>query len=99
MINPLTASGIIVLAPIFAITVLIYILYRSKHTEQKTKKMMWLVLGFVFLTVFYITAPDPSVIQSLYIDKGDYATPVFWSLVAAMLLFVSIYYFRKHLEH
>ena len=98
MINPLTVSGAIVLLPFVATAFLIYFLYRQKHSEAKTRRYMYFVLGFVFLTMFYVVIPDPELIQSLYINQGDYTTPITWSFVGAVLLFLSIYVFRKHLE-
>jgi len=94
--NPLTATGIIIIAPILAVAILTFLMFRRNHSKRITKRYMYLVWGFVFLTLFYIMAPDPSVIQSLYINQGDYSTPLTWSIIGATLLFVCIYVFKKH---
>ena len=50
------------------------------------------------MTIFYIFAPDPSVIYRLYTEKGDVATPLIFSTVAAVALFVAVFFFRRHLR-
>jgi hypothetical protein len=62
------------------------------------KKETFLVLGLLAMTIFYIFAPDPSVIYRLYTEKGDVATPLIFSTVAAVALFVAVFFFRRHLR-
>lgn len=99
MISAATSdSAIIILAPIIASLVAVYFFYRRKHTSRSTRKYMLLATGFVFLAVFFVVVPDPEFVQTMFIEKGDYVTPIFWSIIAAIFLFVVITVFKKHEE-
>lgn len=80
--------------PVIAVLLLWYIAKRKK--SRSVKKDLWFLLGFLAITAFYIFAPDPSLIQKLYVENGDF-TPIFeFSTVSAFFLFVAVFYFRKH---
>ena len=98
MIDSLTATTSIIFVPIIVAIVSVFLLYKRKHNSKSTKKYMYFVAGFVLLTAFFIAVPDPSLIQTLYVDKGDYTTPMMWSVVSAVFLFFCIYTFKKHEE-
>jgi len=50
------------------------------------------------MTVFYIFAPDPSVIYRLYTEQGNIEPPLTFSLVAAFALLMAIFFFKRHLR-
>lgn len=83
--------------PVIVAITLFFVL--RKHDGKKIRRKEWyFILGFITITLFYIVANDPEVTQALYLQNGDYVTPMFWAVVSGLLLFIAIYYFKKHLE-
>jgi hypothetical protein len=59
---------------------------------------MYMALGFVSLAIFFIIIPDPEFVQAIFLEKGNYVTPLFYSAVAAIVLYITIIVFKKHTE-
>jgi hypothetical protein len=88
--TPLEISLLLSLLPVAV--VLAYWYWRKGFKGRDT----WFLLGFLCITLFYIFAPDPSVIQKLYVEGGDW-TPVFiYGCISAFFLFLSVFYFRRY---
>lgn len=85
------------LYPIVAVLVFWYML-KGKKKGHKTKKEFFFLLMFLAMATFYIMAPDPSLIQKLYVEGGDFTPIIAFSTVSAVALFVAVYYGKKHLE-
>lgn len=83
------------LYPILAVLVFWYLL-RGKQ-KGKSKKEFFFLIMFLALATFYIMAPDPSLIQKLYVEGGDFRPILVFSTVSAVALFVAVYYGKKHL--
>lgn len=79
----------IVLLP--SLIVLLYYFFVKRGNNRK----LFFLLGFLSITLFYIFAPDPAVIQSLYIQKGDFIPPLTFSLIASAFLILALFYFRR----
>jgi len=62
------------------------------------KRETFLVIGLLCMTLFYIFAPDPSVIYRLYTEQGDVEAPLVFAAVAAAALFAAVFFFRRHLK-
>jgi hypothetical protein len=97
MISSLSSTTLIILAPLIVTLLFIFMLYKKNHGNRSTKRYMYFVFGFVLLALYYITAPDPEVVEAMFISQGNYETPIFWSIISASLLFVAIYVFQKHI--
>jgi drug/metabolite transporter (DMT)-like permease len=99
MINSTSIDAmVIILGPIIVALIAVYFTYRSKHTAKSTKKYMLLAMGFVVLAVFFVIVPDPEFIQVMFLEQGNYTTPLIFSVVAAVVLYFCIVIFRKHEE-
>lgn len=91
--DPTTVTLLLALYPAVAAFALWY-----AFKKNKGKKQLWFLLGFLCLNLFYIFAPDPSLIQKMYVEGGDLA-PVFeFATISAFFLFISVYFFKKHLK-
>ncbi len=90
-------SLLLSLYPIVAVLVIWYLL-KAKKDSKKTKKEFFFLLVFLSMAIFYIMAPDPSLIQKLYVEGGDFTPVIAFSTVSAVALFVAVYYGKKHLE-
>lgn len=94
------ATGISLLLSLYPIVfvLLIWYMLRGMKKGGKTKKEFFFLLMFLALATFYIMAPDPALVQKLYVEGGDFKPVVIFSTVSAVALFVAIYYGRKHME-
>ncbi len=98
MISILTwQSAILNFLPVIIALCLFYFI-RERNKKPIRKKEWYFILGFIVITLFYIVANDPEVTQALYLQNNDYTTPIFWAVISGLLLFIAIYYFKKHLE-
>jgi len=85
------------LYPVILVFIAWYMLRGRKQT-QKAKKEFFFLLIFLALAIFYIMAPDPSLIQKLYVEGGDFKPILVFSTVSAVALFIAVYYGKKHME-
>jgi len=66
--------------------------------KGRRKRETLLVLGLLCMTIFYIFAPDPSLIYRLYTQQGDVETPFVFATVSAAALLLAIFFFKRHLR-
>jgi lipopolysaccharide export LptBFGC system permease protein LptF len=92
--DPLLGTLLVAIFPLIGALLLYYLAKKGK-----VKKREWyFLLGFIFITAFYIYASAPEVVYSSYATKGDYFPVIVFGLLAMVILFVAIYFFRRHLE-
>lgn len=96
--TPFESTLSILIVPIIALMIFIYLIVRMKQSNAKAKKYMFFLMGFISLTLAYIFYPEPIVSQSLFVEQGDWTTPLAYTAVATFFLFLSVYVFKKHLE-
>jgi len=88
----------ILIIPVIIILIMLYILARMKKSEKQSKKYIFFVMGFISITLAYVFYPEPIVSQSLFIETGDFLTPIGYTAVASAFLFLAIYVFKKHMD-
>jgi predicted glycosyltransferase len=82
------------LYPVAAVLILWMVLRRKKSGRKST----WFLLGFLAMALFYIFAPDPSVLFKLYFEQGDITVPFYFASISAIFLFLAVYVFKRHEE-
>ena len=92
MMDATTLTLFITLLPVLLVLFFWFLLKGGRRRET------YLVLGLLCMTVFYIFAPDPSVIYRLYTEEGNVGPPLTFSLVAAFALLMAIFFFKRHLR-
>ena len=65
----------------------------------KNRRAAFFFLFTIFLTEFYIFATDPSLINSLYLQNGNYTYPLEIAGLSAALLIAAYYFGDKVSEH
>jgi drug/metabolite transporter (DMT)-like permease len=83
---------------IVLLPVVIVLLYYLIFKPERSKKDLFFLLGFLAITVYYIITPDPAVIYALYIEKGDYTTPITIALISTFFLLLAVIYFKRYRE-
>ena len=95
MFNALMASSMIIVLPIMGAAI-IFIFYSMSQKKRRDNTVLWLILASTMaITLAYIFIPDPAVITSLYTSKGDYTTPILFSVVGASFLLVYLFLLKK----
>jgi hypothetical protein len=94
MIDPLTFTILVALLPVVGATFL-YVLAKGGRVK---KRELYFIFGFISLTTFYIYASAPEVVYAEYATKGLYAPVIIFGLLGMVFLFISMYFFKKHLE-
>ncbi len=90
--DPQLISVLLVVYPLFLAFVAWFLLRKKSN-----KREVYFILGFLVMIGVYVFLPDPAVVQSLYVNQGDYGPVVLYGTVAAGLLVVAMLFFRKHL--
>lgn len=90
--NSLISALLIALVPALAVLVLWFFLKNG----VKSKKELYFLLGFLAITLFYIFAPDPSLIYKLYTGEGDVGPVWIFSIFALIFLAVSVFIFKAY---
>jgi hypothetical protein len=90
--NSLISALLIALVPAMAVLVLWFFLKNG----AKSKKELYFLLGFLAITLFYIFAPDPSLIYKLYTGEGDVGPVWIFSIFALIFLAVSVFIFKAY---
>ena len=65
--------------------------------KHRSKKETNLVLGFLCMIAVYVFLPIPSVVEVLYAQGGSLDNVFVYSGIAAVFLFLSIWFFKQHL--
>jgi len=94
MMDPLIFTVLVALLPVVGATFL-YVLAKGGRVK---KREMYFIFGFISLTTFYIYASAPEVVYAEYATKGIYTPVIVFGLLGMLFLFVSMYFFKKHLE-
>jgi hypothetical protein len=94
VIDPLTFTILVALLPVVGAT-LLYVLAKGGRVK---KRELYFIFGFISLTTFYIYASAPEVVYVEYATRGLYAPVIIFGLLGMIFLFVSMYFFKKHLE-
>jgi|SRR5437867_1227611 len=87
----LAETLLIVTLPI--LIVLGFFAIRPHHRPGRTRASGSIIFGIASLSLFYIFAPDPSVIYQLYALNGQLLVPFLFALVAAFFLLLAVFYF------
>lgn len=95
--DPFEITSAIVMLPVIIVLILWYV-YQRKTRSRSVRKDLHFVLGFICLSLFYIFAPDPSVIQKLYVEGGDITTTIIYSGIAGLFLALSVIVFKRYRE-
>lgn len=64
--------------------------------KGKGKKETWFILGMLIMILAYMFLPNPSL--ELYMQGGNTETALAFGTIAGVLLFVAIYFFKRHME-
>lgn len=83
---------LISLLPLAAVT-LAFLLFKNGRNMRKDLVFLF---GFLSITAFFIFNPDPILVNSLYIEKGEYQIPVYTAAVSTIFLFLAVFLFRKY---
>jgi FtsH-binding integral membrane protein len=92
--DPVNLALMLSLYPVAAVLVLWMVLRKKKGSKKST----WFLLGFLAMAMFYIFAPDPSVLLKLYTEQGDISVPFYFASISAIFLFLAVYVFKRHEE-
>lgn len=91
--DSLISALTIAMVPAVAVLVLWFFL---KGAKGKSRKELYFLLGFLAITLFYIFAPDPSLIYKLYTGQGDGGPVWIFALIAMMFLAVAVFVFKAY---
>ncbi len=89
--SPQEVAILLSLYPILFALVAWYMFRKSKN-----KKEPYLVLSLLIMVLAYVFLPDPSLIQKLYVEGGDVQPVLLYGTIGGVLLFIAIFYFKKH---
>lgn len=88
--DPLAAALLIGFLP--AILVLLFFFSRNGHARGRG---FMLLLGSLSVTLFYVFAPDPFGVFTLYSGGGDLSMPLLFALVSGFFLVAALFVFRS----
>ncbi len=91
--DPLFSALLVALVPTVAVLVLWLFLRKEK---KKGRKELYFLLGFLAISLFYIFAPDPSLIYKLYSGEGDTGPVWIFALIAMGFLAVAVFVFKSY---
>lgn len=94
MLDPLSGTLLIATFPLLGAVAMYFFI---KHNEIGRKEWYFL-FGFISVTAYFVFASAPEVVYKDYAQKGDYTPVVVFGVLAMMMLFIAIYFFRRHLE-
>ena len=94
MMDPILFTVFVALLPVVGAVGLYYIVKKGRIR----KKEWYFIFGFISLTAFYIYASAPEVVYAEYATKGIYWPVVIFAFLGMAFLFISMYFFKKHLE-
>lgn len=94
-LDPITVSFFLAMSPILLVLVLSLFL-RSRKQSKEGRKDSWFLLGFLFMALFYIMAPDPSGIYLVYTQNGDLRLVLLSGAMSAIALVVAVKVFKRY---
>ncbi len=90
--DPLASALLVASVPAVAVLVLWLFL----RNDKKKGKELYFLLGFLAISLFYIFAPDPSLIYKLYSGEGDAGPVWLFALIAMGFLAVAVFIFKAY---
>jgi len=94
MVAALTLTLMVVLMPVMAVLI-VWVMFK----QTRSKRDLYFLLGFLAVTMFYIFAPDPSLIYKLYAEPNTDTGPLLlFSSLSFLFLALAVVVFRRYRE-